>query len=279
MLLGLGLPTPGLLAVVGKDYDIQNREDLKLRMQSWHFDIIVKPISSSGGADVFGLTWKDGQFWGDDGQVWSADRMWDHISSRSDGDFLIERRMYNVGQTAKIYPHSLNTFRIITIRSLDGQWHVPIRMVKFGSGKAIVDNIGAGGIIVLLDDQGMTVQALSDNFSRPITHHPDTGLSLIGFKPEGFEEVVALAVEASKKFVLFGTIGWDIAFTADGPTIVEGNTLWGTNYQRFFGPIVKEELTSGLKKRSAFTRYSKDRIYPAIQRRQRWPWKRTRWWV
>jgi hypothetical protein len=279
MLFGMGLPTPELLAVVGKDYEVRDREGLRIRMQSWNFDLILKPISSSGGTDVFGLTWENGRFLGDAGKEWTVDLLWDHLSSRLEGGFLIERRVFNVGQTAKIYPYSLNTYRIITIRSTDGKWHVPMHMLKFGSGDAVVDNIGAGGIMVLLDDRGVTTQALSDNFSRPITHHPDTGLPLIGFQPEGFKEVVGLAVEASKKFALFGTIGWDIAFTADGPMIIEGNTLWGTNYQRFFGPVVNEELADRLEHRSAFSRYSRIRIYPAIQRKPRWPWQRTRWWA
>ena len=279
MLIGMGLPTPELLAVVGKDYEVRDRDDLRIRMKTWNFDLIIKPISSAGGVDVLGLTWNNGQFLGEKGKEWSEGLIWEYLSRHLEVGCLIERRVFNVGQTAKIYPHSLNTYRIVTIRSIDGKWHVPYGMLKFGSGNAMVDNIGAGGIMVLLDNRGVSTQAIGDYFTRPITLHPDTGLSLIGFQPEGFKEVVALGVEASKKFAIFGTVGWDIAFTADGPMIIEGNTLWGTNYQRFFGPIVKGELVDGLEKHSAFSRYYRDRIYPAIQRKSRWPWSRTRWWA
>ncbi len=279
MLLGLGLPTPELLAAAGKDFAVRNRDDLMTCLQSWNFDIIIKPISSTRGANVVVLHWNNGRFQGKEGEEWSADRIWEYLSRHIEVGCLIERRAFNVGQTAKIYPHSLNTFRIITIRSLDGKWHVPVHVIKFGSGNICVDNIHAGGIMVNLDDNGVTTQALIDRFPRPLTHHPDTGLSLIGFQPEGFKEVVAVALEASKKYVMPGTIGWDIAYTADGPKIIEGNTLWGDNFQLFFGPVVKGNLAEGLKKHSVFSRYSRDHIFPKLQKKSRWPWTRIRWWA
>lgn len=279
MLLGLGLPTPELLAAAGKDYEVRSRQDLRTCLQSWNFDILIKPISSSGGTDVLGLKWDNGRFLGEQEEEWSVDLIWEHLNKHWDSGCLIERRVFNVGQTAKINPRCLNTFRIVTIRSLDGKWHVPVHLLKFGSGNVCVDNISAGGIIVHLDDQGVATKALGDHFRQLITHHPDTGLPIVGFQAEGFKEVVALALEASRKFVMFGTIGWDIAFTADGPMIIEGNTLWGAKYQLFFGPVVSGDLADSLEKKRAFSRYRRDRIFPGFQKKSRWPWSRTRWWA
>lgn len=278
MLLGLGIPTPELLATAGKDYEVRSCEDLRICLRAWNFDIIIKPISSSGGTDVLGLGWDNGRFLGKQGEEWSADLIWEHINKHWDKGYMIERRVFNVGQTAKINPHCLNTFRIITIRSLDGKWHVPVHMIKFGSGNACVDNVSAGGIIAHLDDQGVVTKALGDQFTQEITHHPDTGLPIVGFQAEGFKEAVALALKTSPKFVMFGTIGWDIAFTADGPMIIEGNTLWGTKYQQFFGPVIDDNLADNLEKKRAFSRYSRDRIFPDFQKKSRWPWRRIRWW-
>lgn len=52
MLLGMGLPTPDLLVTVGKEYDVRSCEDLKNCLESWRFDIVIKPISSTGGRNV-----------------------------------------------------------------------------------------------------------------------------------------------------------------------------------------------------------------------------------
>ena len=279
MLLGMGLPAPELLATAGRDYEIRSFEELKERMKAWEFDIVIKPISSTGGANVVVLRWENGRFWGAQEEEWPADRIWEYLDRFLEGGCLIERRVFNVGQTAKIYPHSLNTFRVITIRTMDGKWHIPFHMIKFGCGNIHVDNIDAGGIMVFLNEQGETTMALSDHFSRPVTHHPDSGLLLIGFKPEGFEDVIELSLRASRRFALFGTIGWDIAYTADGPMIIEGNTLWGTNYQVHFGPVVRGELAKGLKNHPFYFRYSRKNIFPGLQKKSRWPWSRTRWWA
>ena len=279
MFLGMGLPVPELLATAGRDYAIQSPEGLEAHLDSWKFDIVIKPISSTGGANVLVLRRETDGFFGMGGEEWSRDRLWEFLERHFEGGCLIERRVFNVGQTAQIYPHSLNTFRIVTIRSMDGKWHVPVHTLKFGSGNIGVDNIKAGGIMVLLDEQGVAVQALSDFFTQPVSHHPDSGLPLTGFKPEGFSEVIDLSLRASRRLALFGTIGWDIAYTAHGPMIIEANTLWGANYQRFFGPVVRGELAEGLKKHRFYSRYSRTHIFPRLQKRSFWPWRRTRWWA
>jgi hypothetical protein len=279
MLLGMGLPTPELLATAGKDYEVRGCDDLKRCLESWHFDIIIKPISSMGGRDVIVLRWDDGRFLGRRGDVWTADCIWEHLSHHLEVGCLIERRVFNVGQTRNIYPHALSTIRIVTIRTEDGKLHLPDQYMRFGCGESQVDNIRAGGILVFLDDKGMAAQAFEDLCTRPVTHHPDTGQPLIGFRPEGYDESVALALRASKKFSMFGTVGWDIAFTPDGPMIIEGNTLWSAEHQNIFGPVVTDEMAKGLKGWHAFSRFPRHRVYPGLQKKSRWPWSRTRWWA
>jgi hypothetical protein len=279
LLCGFGLPTPELLANVGKDYEVQSLEDLRTRLQAWKYDIVLKPISSAGGTNVIALSWDNGHFFGYPGKRWAVDDIWKHINKHWDSGFLIERRVFNIGETAKMNPHCLNTFRIVMIRSLDGQWHIPVHLLKLGSGNMCVDNISRGGIMVFLDDRGIATQALGNHFTQNITHHPDSGMPIIGFQAEGFKEVLALAHEASRKFVMFGTIGWDIAFTPEGPMIIEGNTLWGGKYQKFFGPIITKELANNLEKQHPFSRYSRASIFPKFQKKSRWPWSQTRWWA
>jgi hypothetical protein len=279
MLLGMELPTPALLATVGNQYDVKSCEELKRSSEEWRFDIVIKPVSSTGGRDVLVLRWDDGRFLGRKGDVWPAERIWEHLGPHLEVGCLVERRVFNVGHTREIYPHTLNTFRLTTIRTNDGKWHIPDFYMRFGSGEGQVDNIHAGGIQVFLDEAGMTTKAYADRCSRLVTQHPDTGQPLVGFKAEGYDESVALALRASKKFAVFGTIGWDIAFTADGPVIIEGNTLWFAEHQDVIGPLVTEEMARGLKTWTAFSRFPRHHIFPALQKKSRWPWSRTRWWA
>ena len=279
LLFGMDLPTPELLATVGLEYGVWSCDELKDRLKSWHFDFVIKPISSTGGKDVIVLIWDDGRFIGRKGGVWTADFIWEYLSRHLEDGFLIERRVFNVGQTKKIHPHTLNTFRIVTIRTKDGKWHVLDRFMRFGCGESQVDNVGAGGIQVSVNEKGITKLAFGDYYKQPVTHHPDTGLPLVGFQADGFDEVVALALRASRKFSMFGTVGWDIAFTTDGPMIIEANTRWGSDHQAVFGPFISDEIAKDLKKWNAFSRYPKEILFPGLQKKSRWPWSRTRWWA
>lgn len=279
LLIGMGLPTPELLVSVGQHYDVQTLGELKALLEPWRFDIVVKPIRGARGSDVAVLSWDNGRFIDGNGDEWSADRLWEHVSHDMEGGSLIERRVFNVGHTAKIHPTSLNTFRVNMIRTSYNKWHTAQHFLRFGCGKLRVDNIHAGGVFVLLNDQGVTTQAFIDDYTRSITHHPDTGQPLIGFRADGFDEVLALCHRASNKFAMVGTMGWDIAYTSEGPMIIECNAVWGALYQVVSGPILTEEIAAGLNKKHAFSRYPRDRAFPRLQKISRWPWRKTRWWA
>jgi hypothetical protein len=279
ILIGLGLPTPELLAAVGNDYDVRSLDILKEALESFDSDIVIKPASSAKGSDVLVLARDAGRFRTAGGEEWPAERIWKHIQPYMNEGCLIERRMFNVGQTEKMHPYSLNTFRICTIRTKDGKWHAPSFYMRLGCGKSPIDNIDAGGIQVFLDDKGVATKATKVDYRRNLFHHPDTGLPLVGFRPEGFDDAIALSLRASRKFPMIGTIGWDIAYTADGPMIIEGNTLWAAGYQIVSGPVITDEIARGLEKRSVFSRYRRDRIFPGLQKKSRWPCRRNRWWA
>jgi hypothetical protein len=148
-------------------------------------------------------------------------------------------------------------------------------VLKIGSGKKTVDNIGAGGIELFFDEEWKSNIAYLGNEYRMITHHPDTGKDLSGIKAEGIQEVIELSKKASVKFGFLGTIGWDIAFTPDGPMVIEANSLWGTNYPPSIGGFLSEEMAKGLRKHRMFSRWDKKMMYPKFHRKSRLPWKRN----
>jgi len=59
-----------------------------------------------------------------------------------------------------------------------------------------------------------------------ITDHPDTSLPLKGFRLPFWDEAMTLARRATALFVPLRTIGWDVAITAEGPVLIEGNARW-----------------------------------------------------
>jgi len=50
---------------------------------------------------------------------------------------------------------------------------------------------------------------------------------IVGFKIPNYKEVVALSKKVAKVVKKIRDVGWDIAITKNGPTIIEGNEFPG----------------------------------------------------
>jgi hypothetical protein len=121
----------------------------------------------------------------------------------------------------------------------------------------------------MLDEKGRSVGAYLKDYEQGLTHHPDTGVPLIGIQLDGGEAVRELALEASRKFGLMGTIGWDIGLTEKGPVLIEGNNLWGANDQKVRGGHIKEEMTQSLRQHKIFSRWDRKRMFPHFYRKMK----------
>ena len=82
-----------------------------------------------------------------------------------------------------------------------------------------------------------------------------------------FNDALKLAIRASKEFCVFGTIGWDIAFSVDGPLIVEGNYSWGCEEpQKVTGEaLLTPEIAEYLKPHYFWSRWDKKRMFPGLR--------------
>jgi hypothetical protein len=181
--------------------------------------------------------------------------------------FLIEEKLTNTAEVASLYPGSLNTFRIVTIKAPGNRWCLAAAYLRVGAGGNVVDNIAAGGILVRVDADGRTRSA--HRHGQSITHHPDTGAELVGVRLAGYRAACELALEASAKLGFVGTIGWDIAATERGPMIVEANLWWTPSFQTALGGAITDELATSLQKRTAFSRWDKSMMHPRFDLRRR----------
>jgi hypothetical protein len=261
LMLGFGLPTPRLLTTVGKDFEIDTLDGLRRFLSGCRQDVVFKPISSMGGKNILILNRREqGFFMGD--EEYSPEKIWHHVEAQMKKGYLVEEKVTNSDQLAALYPYSLNCFRVITVK-LPGQ---PSRVLtwglKLGRGKSVVDNVGAGGLFVLLDESGLIKMGYSKGYEQSFTHHPDTGASLVGVRLKGGEAVKELALEASRRFGFLGNIGWDIGLTNAGPVIIEGNNLWGPMDQKIRGGHITDELAGELRRHPFLSRWDRTRMFP-----------------
>jgi hypothetical protein len=108
-----------------------------------------------------------------------------------------------------------------------------------GRGGKQVDNASSVGIYTKLDPETGTLGDFAFAHNRIIFEtHPDTGFVFKDAKIEKWEEAKALSLIVAKKFRKIRYLGWDIACTTEGPSIVEFNNRPDMEMiQDFYGGI------------------------------------------
>lgn len=148
----------------------------------------------------------------------------------------MKRKGFNMGEEfirqheeiTNLSPTAINTIRLITIVNANGH-------VDFLGGRLRisvnnhVDNLASGNIACPIDMKTGVISGLgvySDITKEAVTHHPVTGVKLIGFKIPMWDEII----ENTKKIALHHpenrAVGWDVVLTDKGPDFLEGNHNW-----------------------------------------------------
>lgn len=135
----------------------------------------------------------------------------------------------------KLSPTAVNTVRIVTISSqkepikTNGKMmDIPYISLKMGGANSIVDNLHGGGMVAAVDVKtGKLITDAVDGKGKPYQQHPVTGTTIKGFEIPYFKEAVEMVTRAIKEKKISGYLGWDIAITENGPTLIEVNVIPG----------------------------------------------------
>lgn len=157
-----------------------------------------------------------------------------------DYPFIAEEIIKQSDALAKFHPQSVNTLRLNTIRCKDSVvvWQC---ILRYGRSGNVVDNAHFGGCFSVIDDNGCAIAA-GDVKRHKYTIHPDTGVSLIGFKVPDWEQACDLVRHLATKVGGLRFIGWDLAHTDKGWIIVEANTSPGILTPMVTGKGVAKEF-------------------------------------
>lgn len=172
-----------------------------------HGRVIIKPLTGSLGKRIQIISQAD----------------YSKLLSEYTKGFVAEELIQQHEQMSILNPESVNTIRMTTVRCDD---HVEflMPMLKCGRKGKCVDNAGSGGVLCEVDlATGKVVRAVS-KMGEPMTHHPDSGLSLIGFEIPCWKEAIDFAEQLCTVVPENHYTGWDIALTSNGWVLVEGNS-------------------------------------------------------
>lgn len=178
--------------------------------------IISKPAAEACGRGVEKLIVADFP---------SAEALFNHlkeIKSALCEEFVVQHK-----DIAALYPHSVNTYRIVTVLT-EGIPHIVYAFIRIGNGGRFVDNINAGGMAAPIDiETGIIQYPAFDKDSIYYENHPYTGCPIKGWQLPCWKESVETVINAAKEVPQVGYVGWDVAVTENGPLLIEGNPFPG----------------------------------------------------
>ncbi|MDL5487157.1 sugar-transfer associated ATP-grasp domain-containing protein [Microbacterium wangruii] len=141
------------------------------------------------------------------------------------GEILVEEVIRQHEDLAALCAGTVNTTRVTAF--FDGETtHILAMAQKFGRG-AVSDQNTFGGFYAMLDERGRATGAGYDSSNRVYETHPDSGVRISDFELPRFDEVVAFVDRVARVVPQVRYVGWDIAVTAHGPVLVEGNWAAG----------------------------------------------------
>lgn len=152
---------------------------------------------------------------------------------------LIEEIIIQTDHMSKLHPASVNTIRMTTIltghKNSAENVHIVLPVIKMGQNESIVDNAGAGGILAIIDSMTGVISTIGvDEGNKKYITHPNTGMTIEGFKIPRWKEAVDLAKELALIIPTNRFSGWDLALTDNGWVMVEGNSNAQLNYHQLF---------------------------------------------
>ncbi len=147
---------------------------------------------------------------------------------------VVEGELTQHPDMKRLYPHSANTLRIVTLLiGGPGAWkaHCVYAVVKMGAGGKVVDNLENGGLFCPLDRRTGRICGVAHRADlSTLTHHPDTGIELVGYQIPYVQEAIQLCKKAALVEPRMRYLGWDVCITPQGPAIVEGNDYPGYDF-------------------------------------------------
>jgi hypothetical protein len=191
-------------------------------------DLFVKDARGYGGANTMQALWRDGVFECSDGRTRSAAELGRTLQERSfNVPVLVQPLMVNHPLIRRLSVRALNTVRVSTCLSGNGQVTPIAAALRLARGNATADNIVQGGLAAGVDlDTGRLGSAvlMDKRFDEyHFTHHPDTGALIAGTEVPYWNQVTDLATRAHARLGGIPCAAWDIAVLEDGPILVEGN--------------------------------------------------------
>ena len=211
-----GISVPEVFAVINDGRILsENLEDLSLDSFINENDYFIKDIT--GECANFVKHVKD------------YDNYKNVVSSVLKGRFIVQKSLLQCEEMKMLNPSAINTLRIVTMMNENGKIDLFSSVLRVGCLKTgNVDNWAAGGVTVGVEEDGHLKRYgfYKPGYGIKTDVHPDTQIAFEEFVVPFYREAVELVKRAHSVIYGVKSIGWDVAITESGPSIIEGNDNW-----------------------------------------------------
>jgi len=137
---------------------------------------------------------------------------------------------------------SVNTIRMVTVMNEKDEVTILASYVRIGN-ENIVDNFNSGGMIAKVSiETGIIIEDAVDKNGDIYINHPTTNTKIKGFQIPYYNEAKEMVKKACRLSKNVRYVGWDVAITVDGPTLVEGNQYPGHDIYQVAEKIGENDL-------------------------------------
>jgi hypothetical protein len=192
------------------------------------FPIFIKPNAGNGG---FGSIWVDGYEDGRlllrDGTTVELEAYFDKWQRRQ--GLVFQAIAWPHPEIATIFGPRLSTARMVVL-VLESGPVVHRAALRIPAGSNMIDNFQHGASGNLLGAVDVDTGALCNVVGKrngelkPVPAHPDTGRAMLGMTVPQWDEAKQICMRMAPLFPGFRLQSWDVAFTDQGPQVMEVNS-------------------------------------------------------
>ncbi|WP_158607387.1 sugar-transfer associated ATP-grasp domain-containing protein [Rhodohalobacter sp. SW132] len=219
--------------LLDNEYHTVSADEISTFIQNFEYPVVMKPNQETWGGNNI-------QF------VQAPEELLSLV--RSSQDAVIQEKIPQHPELSRYHPPSLNTVRVYLYRSVtDNKVHLLHAVLRTGNNTP-VDNVTAGGLVSLINQNGYLHGYALDLYGGKHTNHPVTGLPFTGQIPD-FEQLKELSVEIAQKLFLLRVVGLDLCYDETGrwravEVNTRGHSIRFSQYAGlpFFGEYTEEVL-------------------------------------
>lgn len=201
-----------------------------------HDKVLVKPLSSEQGRGIYVAQGNDQQ---------AVAKI---LEECKQNPTLLEEVCGNCEELNRINNCSLNTLRIYTIVTKNGDIKIPSISLRCGCGNTVVDNWGAGGVGYPVDiESGIVYAPGIDKKGNKHIHHPGTDVVMPGFVIPRFKEACEMAKRVIRKDMKVVYAGHDIAILPNRLELIEINFPGGHDFLQTLDQVGKNDIMQLVK--------------------------------